>query len=107
MVMTGNMMTRVMRAMMTTTATSRKGAHLILKDILSQHELINVYFHSKNLSKCLITNTFPLTASQNIMNMDMAIMMKPITIMVRNLSDLQFCLKQHDFHFRLFFFFSF
>jgi len=28
-VMTGNMMTRAMRAMMTTTATSRKGAHFI------------------------------------------------------------------------------
>lgn len=41
MVMMGNMMTRVMRAMMTTTATSRKGTRLFLKDILSQHELIN------------------------------------------------------------------
>jgi len=28
------------------------------KDILSQNELINVYFHSKNLSRCLIRNIF-------------------------------------------------
>ncbi len=41
MVMMGNMMTRVMRAMMKTTVTGRKGTRLYLKDISSQHELIN------------------------------------------------------------------
>lgn len=70
---------------------SKRCTFHFFKDILSQHELINAYFHSKKLSKCLIRNIFSPTVSQNIMNMDMAIMMKPIIIMVRKLSDLQFC----------------
>lgn len=65
---------------------SKRCTFHFFKDIFSQHELINAY-----LSKCLIRKMFSPTVSQNIMNMDTAIMMKPIIIMVRILSDLQFC----------------